>query len=204
MHEWIGKVNKIGFQFHTPFIKGDPLWLPHMEKNVAKWSSQTYCAKREISGLCGQWSTSNYCQLMKGNWGGVGTTPATVSFLGHTLVGSHGKGEAPCCIGSADGDALKPICEDCGLGYYSYLWRRALRVPERNVCFLTAICLHEKLLIWQRYGLHGQAGVTLASNSLDRISHMIGRFHLSSRRQTDSKRGHYNLMLGPQNNAVLF
>jgi hypothetical protein len=25
--EWVGKVNKIGFQFHTPFMKGDPLWL---------------------------------------------------------------------------------------------------------------------------------------------------------------------------------
>jgi hypothetical protein len=25
--EWIGKVNKIGFQFHTPFVKNDPLWL---------------------------------------------------------------------------------------------------------------------------------------------------------------------------------
>ena len=32
--------------------------------------------------------------LMKGNWGGVGTTPVHVSFLGHTLVRSHGKGEA--------------------------------------------------------------------------------------------------------------
>ena len=26
--EWRGKINKIGFQFHTPFVKGDPLWLP--------------------------------------------------------------------------------------------------------------------------------------------------------------------------------
>jgi MoaA/NifB/PqqE/SkfB family radical SAM enzyme len=26
--EWRGKVNKIGFQFHTPFVKGDPLMLP--------------------------------------------------------------------------------------------------------------------------------------------------------------------------------
>ena len=25
--EWVGKVNKIGFQFHTPFMKKDPLWL---------------------------------------------------------------------------------------------------------------------------------------------------------------------------------
>lgn len=28
VEEWIGTVNKIGFQFHTPFIKEDPLWIP--------------------------------------------------------------------------------------------------------------------------------------------------------------------------------
>ena len=28
VEEWRGKVNKIGFQFHTPFAKGDPLMLP--------------------------------------------------------------------------------------------------------------------------------------------------------------------------------
>jgi sulfatase maturation enzyme AslB (radical SAM superfamily) len=27
VEEWKGIVNKIGFQFHTPFMKGDPLWL---------------------------------------------------------------------------------------------------------------------------------------------------------------------------------
>ena len=31
-HEWIGKVNKIGFQFHTPFVKSDPLWMPFGDK----------------------------------------------------------------------------------------------------------------------------------------------------------------------------
>ena len=30
--EWIGKVNKIGFQFHTPFVKGDPLWMSFGDK----------------------------------------------------------------------------------------------------------------------------------------------------------------------------
>ena len=32
VEEWRGKVNKIAFQFHTPFIKGDPLWLAYGEK----------------------------------------------------------------------------------------------------------------------------------------------------------------------------
>ena len=28
VEEWKDKVNKIGFQFHTPFTEDDPLWLP--------------------------------------------------------------------------------------------------------------------------------------------------------------------------------
>jgi hypothetical protein len=32
-----------------------------------------------------------------------------------------GRTKQPCCIGSADPKALKPICEDCGLGCYSVL-----------------------------------------------------------------------------------
>ena len=31
-HEWIGMANKIGFQFPTPFVKGDPLWMPFGDK----------------------------------------------------------------------------------------------------------------------------------------------------------------------------
>jgi Fe-coproporphyrin III synthase len=36
LQEWKGLVNKIGFQFHTPFVKGDPLWLPygHERNNI--------------------------------------------------------------------------------------------------------------------------------------------------------------------------
>ncbi len=32
VEEWKDKVNKIGFQFHTPFTKGDPLMLPFGKK----------------------------------------------------------------------------------------------------------------------------------------------------------------------------
>jgi MoaA/NifB/PqqE/SkfB family radical SAM enzyme len=32
IEDWHEYSNKIGFQFHTPFMKGDPLWLPFGEK----------------------------------------------------------------------------------------------------------------------------------------------------------------------------
>ncbi|MFL6472079.1 MAG: radical SAM protein [Nitrososphaeraceae archaeon] len=34
VEEWKNKVNKIGFQFHTPFIKNDPLWMPFGDKRT--------------------------------------------------------------------------------------------------------------------------------------------------------------------------
>ena len=36
VEEWRGKVNKIAFQFHTSFIKGDPLWLPFGENRKSR------------------------------------------------------------------------------------------------------------------------------------------------------------------------
>jgi hypothetical protein len=59
--------------------------------------------------------------LMKGNWGGVGTTPVNCPSWAILSLDHMGRVKQPCCIGSADSKALKPICEDCGLGCYSVL-----------------------------------------------------------------------------------
>jgi Fe-coproporphyrin III synthase len=59
--------------------------------------------------------------LMKGNWGGVGTTPVQCPSWAILSLDHMGREKKPCCIGSADSKALKPICEDCGLGCYSVL-----------------------------------------------------------------------------------
>ena len=59
--------------------------------------------------------------LMKGNWGGVGTTPVNCPSWAILSLDHMGRVKQPCCIGSSDSKALKPICEDCGLGCYSVL-----------------------------------------------------------------------------------
>lgn len=59
--------------------------------------------------------------LMKGNWGGIGTTPVQCPSWAILSLDHMGREKKPCCIGSADSKALKPICEDCGLGCYSVL-----------------------------------------------------------------------------------
>ena len=39
VEEWNGKVNKIGFQFHTPFVKNDPLWMPFGNERSKWWTT---------------------------------------------------------------------------------------------------------------------------------------------------------------------
>ena len=122
--EWKGKVNKIGFQFHTPFIKDDPLWLPFgkIRNNVVddiislKKSYPDYVANSE-----------NQISLMKGNWGGIGTTPVQCPSWAILSLDHMGRVKKPCCIGSATSKGLKPICEQCGLGCYSILVAQGIK-----------------------------------------------------------------------------
>jgi hypothetical protein len=116
--EWVGKVNKIGFQFHTPFMKGDPLWLEfgklrndlvdRLIKLRRKYPDFVINSEKQLS-------------LMKGNWGGNGTTPVQCPTWAILSLDHMGRVKQPCCIGGADAKSLKPICEDCGLGCYSVL-----------------------------------------------------------------------------------
>ena len=122
--EWKGKVNKIGFQFHTPFIKDDPLWLPFgkIRNNIVddiislKKSYPDYVANSE-----------NQISLMKGNWGGIGTTPVQCPSWAILSLDHMGRVKKPCCIGSATSKGLKPICEQCGLGCYSILVAQGIK-----------------------------------------------------------------------------
>jgi Fe-coproporphyrin III synthase len=123
-HEWKGKVNKIGFQFHTPFIKDDPLWLPFgkIRNNIVddiislKKSYPDYVANSE-----------KQISLMKGNWGGIGTTPVQCPSWAILSLDHMGRVKMPCCIGSANNKGLKPICEQCGLGCYSILVAQGIK-----------------------------------------------------------------------------
>jgi MoaA/NifB/PqqE/SkfB family radical SAM enzyme len=116
IEEWRGKVNKMGFQFHTPFIKGDPLWLPFGEKRN-EVVDKLIALRRKYTDFVV--NSEKQLSLMKGNWGGVGTTPVQCPTWAILSLDHMGRIKQPCCIGSADSKALKPICEECGLGCYS-------------------------------------------------------------------------------------
>jgi hypothetical protein len=116
--EWVGKVNKIGFQFHTPFMKGDPLWV-----KFGKLRNDLVDRLIELRRKYPDFviNSEKQLSLMKGNWGGNGTTPVQCPTWAILSLDHMGRVKQPCCIGSADAKSLKPICEDCGLGCYSVL-----------------------------------------------------------------------------------
>lgn len=124
VEEWKGKVNKIGFQFHTPFVKGDPLWMPFGKKRN-EVVDRLIALKERYPGFVV--NGVKQLSLMKGNWGGIGTTPVQCPSWAILALDHMGRVKRPCCIGSADRGALKPICEECGLGCYSVLVAQGIR-----------------------------------------------------------------------------
>ena len=117
--DWKDYSNKIGFQFHTPFMKNDPLWMPFGRKRdkivdrLLELKSNQY--KDYIV------NPKHQLEIMKRSWGGKGTTPIDCPTWAIISVDHRGREKLPCCIGSAEKDSMKPICEQCGLGCYSVL-----------------------------------------------------------------------------------
>jgi MoaA/NifB/PqqE/SkfB family radical SAM enzyme len=123
VEEWKNKVNKIGFQFHTPFIKNDPLWMPFGDKRTKVVDNLIALRNKYPHFVI---NGEKQLSLMKGNWGGIGTTPIQCPSWAILSLDHMGRIKQPCCIGSADigsssKNAAKPICEECGLGCYSVL-----------------------------------------------------------------------------------
>ena len=122
--EWYGKVNKIGFQFHTPFAKGDPLMLPFGELRNSI-VDKMIALKKKYPGYVV--NPVSQMALMKGNWGGRGTTPVDCPSWAILSLDHMGRVKQPCCIGSAEPKSMKPICEECGLGCYSILVAQGIK-----------------------------------------------------------------------------
>jgi MoaA/NifB/PqqE/SkfB family radical SAM enzyme len=118
IEEWQPIVNKIGFQFHTPFTKGDPLWLPFGPERTKVVDDIITMRKKYPDSVI---NPVKQLELMKKNWGGKGTTPVDCPTWAILSIDHMGREKMPCCIGSAEKNSMKPICEECGLGCYSVL-----------------------------------------------------------------------------------
>ena len=117
IEDWRAYSNKIGLQFHTPFMKGDPLWLPFGKERDDVIDEIIDLQKHEYKDYIS--NPRKQLELMKKNWGGKGTTPIDCPTWAIVSVDHLGREKMPCCIGSAEKDSMKPRCEECGLGCYS-------------------------------------------------------------------------------------
>src|SRR3972149_3271894 len=119
IEEWYDYSNKIGFQFHTPFMKGDPLWLPFGE--IRSKVVDDIITMQENGYKDYIINPKSQLEIMKKSWGGKGTTPIDCPTWAILSVDHLGREKSPCCIGSAENNSMKPRCEECGLGCYSVL-----------------------------------------------------------------------------------
>jgi hypothetical protein len=124
VEEWHGKVSKAGFQFHAPFVKGDPLMMPFGEVRNQVVDNIVELKKKYPNFVV---NPIPQLLLMKGNWGGKGTTPVDCPSWAILSLDHMGRVKQPCCIGSADAKSMKPICEGCGLGCYSILVAQGIK-----------------------------------------------------------------------------
>ncbi|MEM4275394.1 MAG: radical SAM protein [Candidatus Nitrosocaldaceae archaeon] len=122
--EWHGRVNKIAVQFHTPFIKRDPLLLPFGKKRDDVILKLLKLKKKYPKFIANQ---SKQLELLRKSWGGKGTTPISCPSWAILSLDHMGRVKRPCCIGSADTDGIKPICEECGLSSYAMLYCYGIR-----------------------------------------------------------------------------
>jgi len=119
IEDWHDYTNKFGVQFHTPFTKGDPLWLPFGEQRDRVVDELIEMQKNEYKDYI--INPKNQLELMKRSWGGKGTTPIDCPTWAIVSLDHMGREKRPCCIGSAENNSMKPRCEECGLGCYSVL-----------------------------------------------------------------------------------
>lgn len=119
IEDWQEYSNKIAFQFHTPFMKNDPLWLPFGKERDAVIDEIISYKENGFNDYVA--NPKKHLELMKKNWGGKGTTPLDCPTWAILSVDHLGREKSPCCIGSSEKESMKPICEDCGLGCYSVL-----------------------------------------------------------------------------------
>jgi len=125
IREWRAYSNKIGFQFHTPFMEGDPLWLPFGSERSRVIDYLIEQQKGDLKDYI--INPKDQLEIMKTSWGGKGTTPIDCPTWAIISVDHKGREKMPCCIGSAEKDGLKPSCEKCGLGCYSVLMGYGIR-----------------------------------------------------------------------------
>ena len=111
LREWDDIAGRISIQFHTPFIDDDPLWLPFGEERDRTIDSiMEYTSKENKHFVV---NSREQFELMRGNWGSMCPNWMILP------LDYRGNIKTPCCMGSANENALQPQCDKCGIAPYS-------------------------------------------------------------------------------------
>ena len=116
---WKDLAESINFEFHTPFADNDPLWIPYgkeknevLDKIISMKNKYHKYVLNEINQL----------ELLRSPWGGDKTGPTNCPTWAILALDHQAKKKTPCCLGSANKEDMKPMCENCGLSNYSSLF----------------------------------------------------------------------------------
>ena len=89
--DWKDYSNKIGFQFHTPFMKDDPLWMPFGKERDKVVDRLLELKSNQYKDYIV--NSEHQLEIMRGSWGGKGTTPIDCPTWAILSVDHKGRGK---------------------------------------------------------------------------------------------------------------
>ena len=120
---WKDIAESINFQFHTPFMENDPLWVPYGAKKNQILDQIISLKEKHSEYVINEIKQLN---LLRASWGGDKSGPTNCPNWAILTLDHRADIKSPCCLGSASKDDLKPMCENCGMSNYSSLFVRGI------------------------------------------------------------------------------
>lgn len=122
---WKNIAESINFQFHTPFMENDPLWVAYgdlrnkvLDEIISlkiKYPEYVINEKKQID-------------LLRTPWGGDSDGPKNCPNWAIMTLNHEGISKKPCCLGGVDADDMMPMCDKCGMTNYAALFVRGIHI----------------------------------------------------------------------------
>ena len=122
---WKDLASTINFQFHTPFVENDPLWIPYGEKRDKILDDLIMLRERFPDYVINDKEQIN---LIRHPWGGDKNGPKDCPNWAIIAMDHQGLTKVPCCIGGSKKDDMMPMCENCGMSNYASLFTRGIHL----------------------------------------------------------------------------
>ena len=122
---WREFAESINFQFHTPFMENDPLWIPYGEQKNKVIDNILSLKMKYPHYVINEEKQIN---LLRKPWGGNKEGPTNCPNWAIIALDHQADHKVPCCIGGAGKDDMKPLCENCGMSNYSSLFIRGIHL----------------------------------------------------------------------------